>query len=280
MKRKIGFATLQFAIFAASVTATANVSRLVETNPDYAAAWWKVVLAIMLAVWWGSWAWRLARKAGRETRELQIEHGSACAKETARGFAHQASDQAHRLRRIRVLVESNIARGGDPYRGDPARLTRALELILKEAHPPSKVLKVVNCRGCPHHDLCPNPRDPQWACAVLGNPCNRCGSGKPTRECIEQCPTLTPDQVRARLYQDEHGHTIDRLVEEVCSHCEYHEDRYGCERRTADDECSNFQRDHLETESETGVPLCSRCNAEATLTAFDIPNHPKNVTRD
>ena len=45
-------------VFLAGAVAALNLSRLMPTNPDYVAAWWKVGLAIAVAVFFGHKALR------------------------------------------------------------------------------------------------------------------------------------------------------------------------------------------------------------------------------
>lgn len=45
-----------FMVFGSGFVAALNMSRLVSTNPDYDAAWWKVGLAVALAIMFGCMA--------------------------------------------------------------------------------------------------------------------------------------------------------------------------------------------------------------------------------
>jgi len=58
---KLKFAGVLFLVFLSGVNVANNVGRLVEINPNYNAAWWKVGFALVLAVTFGVWAWRVAR---------------------------------------------------------------------------------------------------------------------------------------------------------------------------------------------------------------------------
>ena len=45
-------------VFNAGVVAAINLSRLIPTNPEYVAAWWKVALAVAVAIVFGQKALR------------------------------------------------------------------------------------------------------------------------------------------------------------------------------------------------------------------------------
>lgn len=239
-----------------------NVLRLVPVNESYEAAWWKVLLAAFFVVFWSITAWRLARKAGREDRELQIEHGGACARKAMEGFARQSLRRGARLKAVAARVKHALGKGSSPYRGDPAHLVEALEKIRDTAGLPDAGLDLVDCNACEYGHLCPNPRDPRWACATLGY----VKLPPPKHHYCERCADWANFEYDSATGTIKHLPSDTQAILYAVGPC--------CDPEP--DPCSKCASGEPEPECEDQCPDGVDVRRKLRESPFDLPNHPKN----
>jgi hypothetical protein len=57
------FILCQLVVFGCSANIANNLTVLIGTNSNYNAAWWKIILSLIIAVYFAGYSWNIKKKA-------------------------------------------------------------------------------------------------------------------------------------------------------------------------------------------------------------------------